>query len=241
MFNPTKVLSGLMVAGIIGGGSATANRSIGPPVYSPPSSQSGYMVQDTVGFRAYRIALKVPDAPTDGQAGLVGVDLTDLSAGRQAACGWLGIGSASGVIGCFDEADPHTGWVTLLPTISTGDSIVIHLNYNQTGEMVARASDISSGTSWAYTFSGPTGEVWSEVLIGADPSTNPTVARETIGAFSGVGLAPIGGRETSLTGGPWTVQPVIDTTNGQSSGQVVAYPTAIGRYNSFSVTQTLTV
>lgn len=64
-----------------------AGASVGPQLYMLPDYQSGYQVQNSAGFEAYQATFIVPDAPADGQAGLTGVSITDLAAGREAACG----------------------------------------------------------------------------------------------------------------------------------------------------------
>ena len=214
----------------------SADASVGPPVYALPGYQSGYQAQNSVGFQAYRATFTVPRAPADGQAGLAGVSITDLTAGREAACGWLGLGNANGVIGCDDEADTSTGWVALLTGISPGDVFTVTMHYAQTGSMKCQVTDVNTGASATVDFQGPTGEKWNEVDIGAIPSATFPSGPLELASFSKVRLTPVGGRSAALLKGPWTISEVTDTTDGTSAGQVVASPITIKR-NAFSVIQ----
>jgi hypothetical protein len=213
-----------------------AGASVGPPVYMLPVNQSGYQAQNSVGFQAYQATFIVPNAPADGQADLTGVSITDLTAGREAACGWLGIGPADGAIGCYDEADSSTGWVTLLASVSPGDLVTVTIRYAQTGRMTCKVTDLDTGATATEYFKGPTGEKWNEADIGAIPSMTSPGSPLTLSSFSNVRLTPVNGSSAVLVKGRWTVSKVIDTTDGTSAGQVVADPTAI-KGDAFSVIQ----
>jgi hypothetical protein len=213
-----------------------ADASVGPPVYMLPDYQSGYQAQNTAGFQAYQATFTVPNAPADGQAGLTGVNITDLTAGREAACGWLGAGPADGVIGCDDEADSRTGWVTLLASVSPGDVVTVTMHYAQTGHMRCKVTDLDTGATATEDFKGPTGENWNEADIGAIPSTASPGSPLTLSSFMNIRLTPVHGRGAALVKGRWAVSKVIDTTDGTSAGQVVAGPTAV-KGDVFSVIQ----
>jgi hypothetical protein len=214
----------------------SAYASVGPPVYSLPDYQSGYQAQNSAGFQFYQATFTVPNAAADGQAGLTGVSITDPSAGREAACGWLGIGGPNGVVGGDDEADTSTGWVTLLTGVSPGDLITVTMHYAQTGSMKCKVVDATTGASGSKYFKGPTGEKWNEADIGSIPSMTSPSSPMTLSSFSNVRLTPVGGTSATLLKGPWTVSKVIDTTDGTSAGQVVASPTTI-RGDAFAVIQ----
>jgi hypothetical protein len=213
-----------------------ADASVSPPVYRLPGYQSGYQAQNAAGFQAYQATFTVPNAPADGQAGLTGVNITDLTAGREAACGWLGTGPADGVIGCDDEADSSTGWVTLLASVSPGDVVTVTMHYAPTGRMRCKVTDLDTGATATEDFMGPTGEKWNEADIGAIPSTTSPGNPLTLSSFMNVRLTPVHGRGAALVKGRWTVSKVIDTTDGTSAAQVVAGPTAV-KGNVFSVFQ----
>jgi hypothetical protein len=213
-----------------------ANASVGPPVYMIPGYQSGYQVQNTAGFQAYQATFTVPNAPADGQAGLTGVSVTDLTAGREASCGWLSVGPADGVIGCDDEADASTGWVTLLASVSPGDVITVTMHYAKTGRMSCRVTDLDTGATVTESFKGPTGEKWNEADIGAIPSTTSPATPLTLSFFRNVRLAAVHGRTAALVKGRWNVSKIIDTADGTSAGQVVASPTDI-EGDAFNVIQ----
>jgi hypothetical protein len=213
-----------------------ADASVGPPVYRFPGYQSGYQAQNTAGFQAYQATFAVPNAQADGQAGLAGVSMTDLTAGREAACGWLGVGPGEGVIGCDDEADSSTGWVTLLASASPGDVVTVTMHYAKTGRMRCKVTDLDTGATATENFKGPTGEKWNEADIGAIPSTTSPGNPLTLSSFSNVRLTPVHGRGVALVKGRLNVSKVIDTTDGASAGQVVASPTAING-DAFGVIQ----
>lgn len=213
-----------------------AAASVGPPVYMLPDSQSGYQAQNSAGFQAYQATFTVPNGPADRQAGLTGVSITDLTAGREAACGWLGVGPADGVIGCDDEADSSTGWVTLLASVSPGDLVTVTMHYARTGRMRCKVTDLDTGATATEYFKGPTGEKWNEADIGAIPPTTSPANPLTLSSFSNVRLTPVHGRSAALVKGRWTVSKVIDTADGTSAGQVVASPTAI-KGDAFRVIQ----
>ena len=124
----------------------------------------------------------------------------------------------------------------MLSAVSPRDRITVSMQFAQSGQMTVQAADTTSGTISKYAFSGPMGESWTEAVIGAIPSTSTPSRPEVIGSFSGVRLTPAGGTAAVLTKGPWTVQPVIDTNDGQSVGQIVANPTTI-KNNTFNVIQ----
>lgn len=236
MFWRRSCVLAVVTAGSVALTAGLADASAGPPLYEPASYQSGYQAQNTAGFGAYQATFTVPDAPADGQAGLTGVSVTDLAAGREAACGWLGIGPGDGVIGCNDEADTSTGWETMLPSISPGDVITVTMHYAPTGRMTCTVTDLDTGGTVTRSFKGPTGETWNEADIGAIPSASYPTNPQTLSSFMNARLTPVGGRSAPLGKGPWTVSKVIDTTDGTSAGQVVASPTAIGG-DAFSVIQ----
>ena len=217
--------------------SAAAPARSADPIYAGPGSQAGYQAVDSSGFRAVRTTFTVPDGVATGQAGLTGINLTDISAGRMAGCGWLGIMTPDGAIGCYDEAAPGTGWVTLLPAVSPGDSVTVTMTWKASGRMKVTAADpAATPASGSATLSGVPGENWTKALAGAMPSVTTPRAVITLSSFSRTRLAPVCGKAPPLMTGPCTLQSVLGTSNGQGTGQVIAAPTTL-THNAFSVLQ----
>lgn len=205
--------------------------SVGPALYT--SYESGYQVQNAT-FQYAQSTFAIPRDSTG--LGLVGIILTDLNAGTEAACGLVETGSASGYIGCFDDA-ANTGFLPQI-IVAAGDEVTVSIHYAQSGKMTFNATDLTSGETHSATVVGPTGETYSEAFIGAiiENSTIPVPSNPAVlSSFSAVRLTPVGGSRSALSTGPWTVQPVIDTLSGQPSTQVVADPTEIIRHTAFSV------
>jgi hypothetical protein len=100
-----------------------------------------------------------------------------LAAGREAACGWLGAGPADGVIGCDDEADSSTGWVTLLASVSPGDMVTVTMDYAQAGRMRCKVTDLDTGATATEDFKGPTGENGMRPISARFPQRLPQVTR----------------------------------------------------------------
>jgi hypothetical protein len=201
-----------------------------------PGYQAGYEAVDAAGFRMARTTFTVPDAGVTGQAGLDGMYLTDTNAGRAAGCGWVGARMPDGVVGCFDEADTSSGWVTLLANVSPDARVTVTMRYKANGRMTVTAADAGTAASESATFSGVSGETWNQALAGAVPSATIPSTATTLAVVSNTRLALMSGRAAPLPSGPWTINAVIVTSNGQSSGQVIAAPTRIKR-NAFSVMQ----
>jgi hypothetical protein len=111
------------------------------------------------------------------------------------------------------------------------------MRYAQNGKMTVKVADATSGATSEYVFTGPTRETWDKAVIGAIPSATMPSSPNELASFSNVRLTPVGGTGAALAKGQWSVQPVIDTTDGQSTGQVVAEPTRISGCNAFSVIQ----
>lgn len=223
----------VLAAGLLGVVSAMpAAGSVDPALYT--SSESGYQVLDAT-FQYAQSTFTIPNDSTG--LGLVGIVLTDLNAGTEAACGLVETGSASGYIGCFDDA-ANTGFLQLIP-VRAGDKVAVSIHYAQSGQMKFKATDLTSGGgTHSQTVQGPTGEAYNEAFIGAniENSAIPVPSNPAIlSSFSEVRLTPVSGSRAALSTGPWTVQPVIDTLSGQPSTQVVAEPSAIIKRTAFSV------
>lgn len=220
-------------------GLTTANASEGPPIYLPTGYMSGYQVSDPAGFRYVYAKFKVP-SPADGQAYLTGVYLTDTDAGRAAGCGWDDPpGGGNGFIGCFDEGAPEYAFLHMLTSITPGDIIAVSMHYYANGRMYVKATDVTAGatdtSSYTYT-QGVETDTWDQALVGAIPSATAPATPQVLSSFTSVSLAPVGSISRGLSLGPWTLQPVIDTADGTSTGAVVTSPSAL-RGNSFTVTQ----
>jgi hypothetical protein len=204
-------------------------------VYQVPGNQAGYQAVDASGFRMARTTFTVPDGAATGQAGLNGIYLTTKT-GRAAGCGWLGAREPNGVVGCFDEAGTPIGWVTLLPNVSSGDSVTVIMTYKANGRMKVTASDATTATSDSTTFSDFSVETWNDAVVGSVPSNTTPSTTTTLSSFKKTRLALMCGKAQPLPTGPWATQAIIITSNGQSSGQIIAAPTTMKR-NAFVVRQ----
>jgi hypothetical protein len=222
----------VLVVGVLGVVTAMpADASAGPLLYT--SYESGYQVLDAT-FQYAQSTFTIPNDSTG--LGLVGIVLTDLNAGTEAACGLVETGSASGYIGCFDDA-ANTGFLPQI-IVAAGDKVAVSIHYAQSGKMTFKATDLTSGETRSATVKGPTGEAYNEAFIGAiiENSAIPVPSNPaTLSSFREVRLTPVCGSRAALSTGPWTVQPVIDTLSGEPSTHVVAEPSGIIKRNAFSV------
>lgn len=177
----------LTIPGFVAGPAAAL---IGPRVCALGSYRSGYQVQNSAGLHSCTATFTVPDAPADAQAGLTGGSMTALMIGRQAACGWFGIGTVSGVIGCYDEVDTGTGWVTSLTAILPGAVVTEVMHYALAESMKQGILDVNTGAIATTYFTGPLGEKWSQVDIDTIPSITFPGKPLTLLSFSSVRLTP---------------------------------------------------
>lgn len=151
----------VLVVGVLGVVTAMpADASAGPLLYT--SYESGYQVLDAT-FQYAQSTFTIPNDSTG--LGLVGIVLTDLNAGTEAACGLVETGSASGYIGCFDDA-ANTGFLPQI-IVAAGDKVAVSIHYAQSGKMTFKATDLTSGETRSATVKGPTGEAYNQAFIGA--------------------------------------------------------------------------
>jgi hypothetical protein len=226
-----------VVTGFIGLHGGAADAAIGQPIYT--DYESGYQVQG-LAFQTIQSTFLVPTETGSNTGGLAGVTLTNTG-GPEASCGWLGIGTANGEIGCYDEAAPlsHSGWMDLLPSINPGDLVTVSFHYASNGRVTFKATDVTQGTTKSTSFATASGETWNTAFVGLSVSNSAPVppSQTILATFAAASLTPVGGKATALSKGSWVTLPVIATTDGSASSQVIGSPTTLVQNQIFQVTE----
>src|SRR5215472_7310573 len=194
------------------------------------SSRAGYMDSGR-WFRFVGTTVKVPAAGAydhyaqvrlRGQ-NVAGVNLAIKPGGGAGSVGW-----AVGV------APFGMGGGTLGISPAVGDTVRIDLFYNKTtGGVTATATDLTTKATAANTISEGKTAIFNKVEIGTvlvNPASSPT-ADYRLWQYTDTAVTTTTGIHGTVTG-PWTTTMVIDTINGQPSGQVVMSPSFLFNNNA---------
>jgi hypothetical protein len=126
------------------------------------------------------------------------------------------------------------GGGTLDIAAKAGDTVRIDLYYDKTGGGVtATASDLTTRVTKDVTISEGTTAIFAKAEIGTalnNPASPPT-ADSRLWQFTDTAVTTTTGVHGTVTG-PWTTSTVVDTINGQPSGQVVMSPSFLFNNNA---------
>lgn len=157
--------------------------------------------------------------------------------GQNVAGVTLGIkpgGGADSVGWAVGVAPFGMGGGTLGIAPKAGDIVRLSLYYDKTGGgVIATAADLTSGATTATTISAGTKAIFNKAEIAAvlnNPASSPA-ADSRLWQFTDTAVTTTTGVHGTVTG-PWTTSMVIDTINGQASGQVVMSPSYLFNNNA---------
>jgi hypothetical protein len=126
------------------------------------------------------------------------------------------------------------GGGTLNIAAKAGDTVRIDLYYDKTGGgVIATATDLTTKVTKAVTISEGTKATFTKAEIGAvlnNPGSPPS-GDLRLWQFTDTAVTTTTGVHGTVTG-PWTTSMVIDTINGQPSGQVVMSPSFLFNNNA---------
>lgn len=230
-----QILRALAAAGAAGGtalltmgaagaaaGAATQTHATSYPVIYT-TSQGGYTASGRwLRFVATTVTVPAPGAyPRYAEVVLGGTGVSPVTLAVKAGGGPQAVGWSVGV-------PPYGMGGGTLPNVdpAVGDTVLIDLYYDRAGGgVVATASDLTSGRSQNITISAGTKAVFTAAEVAgvlANPASPPPNDIR-LWQFSHSAVTTYTGVHGSMTG-PWTTSEVVDTTNGQPSGQVVMSP-----------------
>lgn len=227
---------GAIAAAVLAGAPAgAAARTAAHPVI-PTSSQGGYVA----GGRWFRFVATTFTVPAPGpypryaEVVLGGTSASPVTLAVRAGGGPSSVGWSVGVPpfgmggGALSKVDP-----------SVGDNVLIDLYYNRSGGgVVATADDLTNGRSQNITIGTGTHALFNAVEVAGVLTPNPASpppGSTRLFEFSGSAATTYSGVHGTMTG-PWTTSEIVDTTNGQTSGQVVMSPSFLyGRGADFGV------
>jgi hypothetical protein len=188
------------------------------------TSRAGYMATGR-WFRFVATTVKVPGpSPYNQYARVVlkGQNVDEVVLGIKPGGGANSVAYGVGV-GPFD---PSGHALPIAP--KAGDTVLIDLFYNKAGGgMTITAEDLTTKVTKAVTISEGTTAIFNAAEVGVvltRPSSPPT-GDLRLWQFTNTGITTNTGVHGTVTG-PWTTTMVIDTLNGQPSGQVVMSPSA---------------
>lgn len=194
------------------------------------SSRAGYM-DNGRWFRFVGTTITVPAAGAYdhyAKVALRGQNVAGVTLGIKPGGGADSVGWAVGV------APFGMGGGTLGIAPKAGDTVRLSLYYDKTGGgVIATAADLTSGATTATTISEGTKAIFNKAEIAAvlnNPASSPA-ADSRLWQFTDTAVTTTTGVHGTVTG-PWTTSMVIDTINGQASGQVVMSPSYLFNNNA---------
>jgi len=218
-------LSTLGLAGAISPASA-ATQSLSPPVYN--NGAAGYLAQGR-WFRFASTTLTVP--PRIVPKASVGDVVIGIHASCPGQCAppsdLIGVEPGGGPGSIWYQGFPNGGEFKVSPNV--GDQLTVSVYYDQQGHNYLTATDLTQHTTQTIREALPGGmhpaydhaELYSTVF-GDVP---PPAADTRLWQFTGTRLTTYTGVHGTVQG-PWQLTELVKTTDGTSTGAVVASPSA---------------
>jgi hypothetical protein len=218
-------LSTLGLAGAISPASA-ATQSLSPPVYN--IENAGYMASGR-WFRFASTTLTVPPRilPKDNDGFVaIGIHATIRGEGSPPSA-WIFVQPGGGPGSVSYQGFPNGGEFKVSPNV--GDQLTVSVYYDRQGHDYFTATDLTQHTTQTVRETLPGGMRpaydHAELSAAVSGDVTPPAADTRLWEFTGTRLTTYTGVHGTVQG-PWQLTEVVRTTDGTSTGAVVASPSA---------------